>query len=207
MHDLVFYTTMIAIQSIPALSIKPDESTLIQALRAGCPDTFKQFYKMYSAALLGIIARIVKSEEVAEDLLQEAFIKIWNSIDRYDTSRGRLFTWMASMTRNLAIDYLRSKAHLQYTKGTALEELSVEQFDHHQTAFNPDTIGIKNLAGKLKLPEKEILDLIYFKGFTHLEAAETLNLPLGTVKTRLRRAIQSLRSHFEIDKLNTAQSA
>jgi len=198
---------MIATQPVSALLIKPDESTLINALRSGCSGTFKQFYKMYSAALLGIIVRIVKSDEVAEDLLQEAFIKIWNSIDRYDTSRGRLFTWMASMTRNLAIDYLRSKAHLQNGKGTALEELSVDQFEFHQTTFNPDVIGIKNLAGKLKLPEKEILDLIYFKGFTHIEVAETLNLPLGTVKTRLRRAIQSLREHFGVEKLGTAQSA
>ena len=186
---------------------KYSEEELVYQLQMQDQSAFSYLYDNYAAALNGVIHRMVDDTQLAEDILQEAFIRIWNNFKQYDAGKGRLFTWMASMTRNLAIDYLRSKAHLQNGKGTALEELSVDQFEFHQTTFNPDVIGIKNLAGKLKLPEKEILDLIYFKGFTHIEVAETLNLPLGTVKTRLRRAIQSLREHFGVEKLGTAQSA
>jgi len=151
---------------------------------------------MYSAALFGVISRIVKSDEVAEDVLQEVFVKIWNSIERYDTSKGRLFTWMISMTRNLAIDYTRSKANLQTAQRSPIEELSAGQFAHYQTSMNPDLIGIRTLTAHLKGVEKDVLDLIYFQGYTHMEVAEILNLPLGTVKTRLRRAIHTLRALF-----------
>lgn len=189
------------------IQLFPDETMLIQQLRSGCPKTFKKLYKMYSTALLGVIGRIVKSDEVAEDLLQEVFVKIWKSIDRYETSKGRLFTWMMSMTRNLAIDYTRSKANLQKAKRSPIEELSAGQFTHYQTSMNPDVIGIKTLTGHLKGSEKDVLDLIYFQGYTHMEVAETLNLPLGTVKTRLRRAILTLRTLLNPSEIKEVKTA
>jgi RNA polymerase sigma factor (sigma-70 family) len=172
------------------------EEDLIKGVRGRCGHKFKVLYKMYAPALMGIISRIVKSDVVAEDVMQETFVKIWNSIDGYEPSRGRLFTWLAATARHTAIDQLRSRAQLNSDKNSDIEDFSLEVEGKYQEFFNPDTIGIRQLTINLPASEKEILDLIYFQGYTHSETAEKLDIPLGTVKTKLRRAIGSLRGYF-----------
>lgn len=151
---------------------------------------------MYAPALMGIISRITRSQIVAEDVLQETFVKIWNSIDGYDSSRGRLFTWMAATARHTAIDQLRSRTQLNADKNSNIDDHSFELENSYQITINPDTIGVEQMTTGLPPSEREILHLIYFQGYTHSETAERLNIPLGTVKTKLRRAISSLREHF-----------
>lgn len=151
---------------------------------------------MYSGALLGVISRIVLQNEVAEDLLQETFLKIWNSASSYDASKGRLFTWMMNVARNLAIDKLRSKDFKNANKNQDIEN-NVDFINAQQKVnFNADTLGVKELVADMKPDYKDVLDRIYFKGYTHVEAAEELNIPLGTVKTRVRMAILALRKKF-----------
>ncbi|HEY0176039.1 MAG TPA: sigma-70 family RNA polymerase sigma factor [Pedobacter sp.] len=151
---------------------------------------------MYSAALLGVISRIIQQPEIAEDLLQETFIKIWNSADNYDSSKGRLFTWMINLARNLAIDKLRSKDFRNANKNQDIEN-NVDFIDSQKKiTFNADTLGLRDMVTALKPEFNDVLDMVYFKGYTHVEAAEELNLPLGTVKTRIRMAIMELRKHF-----------
>ena len=167
------------------LALKDHEKTAIQAL-----------YDMYSGALLGVIFRIVQHSEVAEDLLQDTFIKIWHSADKYDSTKGRLFTWMINIARNLAIDKLRSKDFRNANKNQDIEN-NVDFIDQQRkVTFNADTMGLKDMVTALKPEFKSVLDMVYFKGYTHVEAAEELNLPLGTVKTRIRMAIMELRKHF-----------
>lgn len=151
---------------------------------------------MYSASLFGVISRIVVHTEVAEDILQETFLKIWNSADTYDASKGRLFTWMMNIARNLAIDKLRSKDFKNASKNHDIEK-NVDFIDaQKETTFNADVIGLKDMVTALKPEFTNVLDMVYFKGYTHVEAAEELDLPLGTVKTRIRMAIMELRKHF-----------
>ena len=151
---------------------------------------------MYSGALLGVISRIIPQIEVAEDILQETFIKIWNSADSYDNTKGRLFTWMMNIARNMSIDKLRSKDFKNSNKNQDIEN-NVDFIDEQRKVnFNADTLGIKDLVTNLKPDFKDVLDMVYFKGYTHVEAAEELNLPLGTVKTRVRMAILELRKKF-----------
>ncbi len=151
---------------------------------------------MYSGSLFGVISRIVVHTEVAEDILQETFLKIWNSSDNYDASKGRLFTWMMNIARNLAIDKLRSKDFKNAGKNHNLEN-NVDFIDaQKETTFNADVIGLKDMVTALKPEFTNVLDMVYFKGYTHVEAAEELDLPLGTVKTRIRMAIMELRKHF-----------
>ena len=153
-------------------------------------------YDMYSAALFGIISRIVPQIEVAEDLLQETFIKIWNSAEGYDPDKGRLFTWMMNIARNVAIDKLRSKDYRNAEKNQDIEN-NVDFIDAQKgITFNADVLGIKDLVTSLKPEFKTVLEMVYFKGYTHVEAAEELNLPLGTVKTRIRMGIMELRKNF-----------
>lgn len=180
--------------TIKKISLSEDD--LVNALKRHDTVAIKALYDMYSGSLLGVISRIVLHNEVAEDILQETFVKIWNSAPSYDASKGRLFTWMMNVARNLAIDKLRSKDFKNANKNQDIEN-NVDFIDEQKkTSFNSDTLGLKELVTNLKPEFKEVLDIVYFKGYTHAEAAEHLNLPLGTVKTRVRMAIIELRKKF-----------
>lgn len=177
------------------------EDLLVEGIRQGNNQSIKQAYKMYSPALFGIIMRIVKFDEVAEDVLQDTFVKIWKSIHQYDSSKGRFFTWIANLARNTAIDQLRSKASINTAKTDELFDATVESIDRKTSVqLNIDAIGVKNLIRSLKPDQMQIVDIIYFQGYTHVQAAELLNIPLGTIKTKLRHSILLLRGYFKETK-------
>jgi RNA polymerase sigma factor (sigma-70 family) len=176
--------------------IKLSEEDLIQALRQKDKTGAEALYDMYSSSLYGIIFRIVQRQEVAEDLLQDTFVKIWNSFSSFDEGKGRLFTWMVNIARNLSIDKIRSKDFRNSEKNQELEN-TVNSIDEQQnTALNTDILGIKDMVDKLAPDQKTALDLVYFKGYTHVQAADELRIPLGTVKTRIRMAIMELKKYF-----------
>jgi len=180
----------------PTKKISLSEEELIRKLKSQDTMAIQALYDMYAGALLGVISRVIQQTEVAEDLLQETFIKIWNSADSYDSSKGRLFTWMMNIARNLSIDKLRSKDFKNSTKNQDIEN-NVDFIDtQREVTFNADVLGLKEMVTALKPDLNKVLDMVYFKGYTHVEAAEELNLPLGTVKTRIRMAIMELRKHF-----------
>jgi RNA polymerase sigma factor (sigma-70 family) len=180
----------------PAKKISLSEEELVNGLKNQDTIAMEALYSMYSGALLGIISRVVVQTEVAEDVLQETFVKIWNSAGSYDHSKGRLFTWMMNVARNLSIDKLRSKDYKNANKNQDIEN-NVDFIDEQKkVTFNADTLGLKDLVTNLKPDFKNVLDMVYFKGYTHVEAAEELDIPLGTVKTRVRMAILELRKKF-----------
>lgn len=166
------------------------------ALRNREKIAIEALYDMYSSSLYGVISRIITDTATAEDLLQETFVKIWHSFSGYSTEKGRLFTWMVNIARNLAIDKIRSKDFKNQNKNQELENNVAFIDEQKSTVYKPELLGIKELVDTLKPDQKSILDLVYFKGYTHVEAADELGVPLGTIKTRLRTAIQQLRKHF-----------
>ena len=176
--------------------ISLSEEELVSKLKSQDTLAIQALYDMYSGALLGVISRVIQHTEVAEDLLQETFIKIWNSAGSYDNSKGRLFTWMMNIARNLAIDKLRSKDFRNATKNQDIENNVGFIDEQKKVTFNSDTLGLRDMVTALKPEYQSVLDMVYFKGYTHVEASEELNLPLGTVKTRIRMAIIELRKHF-----------
>lgn len=176
--------------------ISLSEEELIFALRRHEKIAAEALYDMYSASLFGVIVRIVNDEALAEDILQDTFLKIWNSFSSYRADKGRLFTWMVNIARNLAIDKIRSKDFRNQTKNQELENNVAFIDERKNTVYKPELLGVKDLVEQLKPEQKSILDLVYFKGYTHVEAAEELDVPLGTVKTRLRMAITQLRKFF-----------
>lgn len=184
-----------------------NEDALIEGLKNGNKQAIEKLYKMYAGSLMGIISRIVKFDEIAEDILQDTFVKIWKCISQYDESKGRLFTWMANLAKNAAIDQVRSKNYTYYSKTDDLTAVNTEVLDRNSNiSFNTETIGMKQLMKHLKPDQQNILDLIYFEGFTQMEVSEYLNIPLGTVKTKIRLSILRLRKYFnetnqELDKL------
>jgi RNA polymerase sigma factor (sigma-70 family) len=193
---------MIASYKLPTLHdnlilhVNTAERSLVASIKSGDQKTIATLYTMYSPALLGIISRIIKFDEIAEDVLQETFVKIWKSIDQYQESKGRLFTWMARLAKNTAIDHLRGRGYVNSLKNSDLDEVFLEVDRDNQIVYNPETIGLKKLTMNLCASQKAILDLIYFQGYSQSEVAEELNIPLGTVKTRLRMAIMTLRKYF-----------
>jgi RNA polymerase sigma-70 factor (ECF subfamily) len=178
------------------LKISLSEEELIRALRNREKIAVEALYDMYSSSLYGVISRIVIDTATAEDVLQDTFVKIWNSFTTYSSDKGRLFTWMVNIARNLAIDKIRSKDFKNQNKNQELENNVTFIDEQRNTVYKPELLGIKELVDKLKPEQKSILDLVYFKGYTHVEAADELGVPLGTIKTRLRMAIVQLRKHF-----------
>ena len=159
---------------------------------------FTIMYDMYSKSLYSVISTLVKDTEDAEDLLQEVFVKIWKNIDSYNQSKGRFYTWILNISRNSAIDKLRSKGH-----NNSLKNLSSDDFTHLLEDSNKlinriDTIGIQEFVNKLKPKCIQIIDLLFFKGYTQQEASEELEIPLGTVKTQNRNCINDLRNYLKV---------
>jgi RNA polymerase sigma-70 factor (ECF subfamily) len=172
------------------------EEELVARLQRNDRVAYEYLYDNYSAALYGVIHRIVLNEETASDVLQDAFVKIWNGISSYDPKKGKLFTWMLNISRNMAIDKTRSKDFNNNQKNQSTE-IVVNQMGRLKTDdLKPEHIGLAELIEKLDPNEKFLIDLMYFKGYTQSEIAEEYNIPLGTVKTRLRSATMNLRKIF-----------
>jgi RNA polymerase sigma factor (sigma-70 family) len=173
-------------------SILPEEE-LVKRLSNRDKQAFSYLYDNYSSALYGVIFRIVQDEEISQDVLQEAFVKIWHNFTSYDKEKGRLFTWMVNLARNLSIDKVRSKDFRNHSQNLSVDN-AVNYIDGKKnTSFNPDHIGLKEILNKLKPDQREIIDLVYFMGYTQAETAEKLMIPIGTVKTKIRNAIIQLR--------------
>jgi len=178
------------------LQAKITEESLVERLQRNDRTAYEYLYDNYSGALYGVIHKVVNEEEVASDVLQEAFVKIWNGIHKYDASKGKLFTWMLNISRNLAIDKTRSKGFQNSQKNQSPDNV-VNQTAHMRAEdIKSDTIGLKEIVNRLDPNEKLLIDLMYFKGYTQAEIAEEYNIPLGTVKTRLRSATMNLRKIF-----------
>lgn len=171
--------------------LKYTETELIALLKKQDKAAFSYLYDNYSGALYGIVLKVLnREEEIAQDVLQEAFVKIWRKVDTYDSSKGSIFTWMLNIARNTAIDKLRS---IKRTSIQSLDDnVGIVDKQHNHT-MREDRIGVKDVVEKLKPEHKTIIDLAYFEGYTQEEIAERLNMPLGTVKTRLRAALIELR--------------
>jgi RNA polymerase sigma factor (sigma-70 family) len=175
------------------LAKKYSEEELILSLQQRDQQAFSYLYDNYAPALNGVIFRMVEEKELAEDILQEAFIKIWDNFTQYDSSKGRLFTWMINLTRNLTIDTLRSKNYKKQQKISADENSVSNLSNNYSGAERFDTIGLRKNVENLKPEQKRIIDLAYFSGYTQDEIAKEIGIPLGTVKTRMRTAIIELR--------------
>jgi RNA polymerase sigma-70 factor (ECF subfamily) len=175
--------------SSPALYSEPE---LIHLLKQRSQAAFSYLYDHYSGALYNVIISIVHDKETANDVLQEVFIKIFRQIDLYDASKGRLFTWMINICRNASIDVLRSKSHHTQKQNRELTENVYSAAG--TTSINTDMIGLRKIVNSLKDDQKLLVELAYFEGYTQDEISKVLNIPLGTVKTRLRSALVQLRS-------------
>jgi RNA polymerase sigma factor (sigma-70 family) len=174
------------------------EQELVRALKERNNQAFGFLYDNYAGALYSIIKQIVTDNpELASDVLQEVFINIWRKIATYDQTKGRLFTWMLNIARNASIDTLRSKSYQNSQKNQELPENVYKGASNQTTQQNVDNIGLKKVLEKLKPEHRVLVELAYFKGYTHEEIAGMMTIPLGTVKTRIRNALLQLREYLK----------
>ncbi|QXP74600.1 sigma-70 family RNA polymerase sigma factor [Tenacibaculum sp. HL-MS23] len=154
---------------------------------------FEKLHQMYNKSVEGVIFNIVRDREIAEEVTQDVFIKAWNNVDSYSQKKGRFFTWIINIARNAAIDKTRSKNFKNSSKNLDAQ-IFVDILETYDSLDSrTDTIGIKNFVNKLKDTCVKVIELLYFKGFTQKEVSESLDMPLGTVKTRNRNCINELR--------------
>ncbi|NND63845.1 MAG: sigma-70 family RNA polymerase sigma factor [Flavobacteriaceae bacterium] len=170
---------------------QPDE--LIIKMQQGSESAFASIYQLYSKAIHGVIIPVVRDQEIAEEILQDVFVKVWNNANSYNINKGRFYTWLLNIARNAAIDKTRSKAFKNSQKN-----LTTDNFVHilegpDNLSGKLDAIGLQRFIDNLKPICIQLIDLLYFKGFTQAETAKELDSPLGTIKTRARNCINELR--------------
>ncbi len=185
-----------------ARRISISEEELVALLRDKDERGFTILYNNYSSALYGVLNKIVQSNNDASDLLQDTFLKIWKNIGNYDSSKGSIFTWMMNIARNLAIDKVRSVDFRDTSQNVSMEDKVLYQIDNeYQTEQDVDGIGLKKVVDKLKPEYKQLIDLVYYQGYTQAEVAEEYGIPLGTVKTRIKAAVSTLRNLLQTSVL------
>lgn len=169
------------------------EGNLVSKLKAKDKAALSYLYDKYGAALYGSAMRIIQNEEITKEVVQDIFLKIWDKIEQYDAQKGRLFTWMLNMARNAAIDKLRSKEIKRSAKTDPMESSVYTVDQQNNTEIPIDGIGIKELITNLDQEQQFVIIKVYFEGYSHSEIADAYDIPLGTVKSRLRSALKHLR--------------
>jgi len=167
---------------------------LMAQIKQGHEGALKTLYGKYAGALLHQVQKIIADQEAAEEILQDVFVKIWKKAGQYDENRSRLFTWMSQIARNTAIDTARLVSFQRNKETDSLDTLVNIDAQLPAKAFNkiPD-VGLQQVISKIDPEHRELIEYLYFRQYTQKETAEALGIPLGTVKTRLRKAISVLR--------------
>lgn len=181
-------------QPLPYLTAKSSvEERITYLLKDQDKKALSLIFDNYGALLLNVIKRVIKDPMMAEEVLQKVLMKIWKNAESFNKSKGSLFTWLVSISRNAAIDQTRTR-DFRLTKES---EHSVELVTISNKASENDQIEqmyLRQLLNQLPETQKKLIDLSYFEGYTHKEISQRLDMPLGTIKTRIRLAIKHLRS-------------
>jgi RNA polymerase sigma-70 factor (ECF subfamily) len=163
------------------------------------PEAFAVFYDRHGGAAFSLAYRIVGERAAAEDVTQEAFISIWRSGAHYDRARGSVRSWTLGVVRNRAIDLLRSRAgraRLDQDDDTALEHRRADELTEEEAVQRETARHLRGVIEKLPAEQSKVVELAYFGGFSQSEIAELLGVPLGTVKGRIRLALEKLRAEL-----------
>jgi RNA polymerase sigma-70 factor (ECF subfamily) len=176
------------------------EQRIAQLLRQEDRAAIDLIYQNYADTLFGVINRIVGSKEVAEEVLQDTFVKIWKNALKYEAGKGRLFTWFANIARNTAIDRVRSASFRKSKQTTSTENLvSMDVLGSVETHIADP--GLQKVLDSIDPKYRQLIELAYFQAYSQREIEKELNIPLGTIKTRLRKAIDLLREKLKDDHL------
>lgn len=164
------------------------------------PEAFEVFYDRHGGVAYSLAYRIVGEQAAAEDVTQEAFISLWRSGARFDSTRGSVRSWTLSIVRNRAIDHLRSKAgrapKLAFDDDAILEQRPAEELTEEEAIQHETASEVRGVLGTLPGDQSKVIELAYFGGFSHSEIARMLGVPLGTVKGRMRLGLEKIRGEL-----------
>ena len=169
------------------------EDRIIRFLEDRDKDAIRLIFDHYGPVMLNIIKRVVKEHALAQDVLQESLIKVWKNAGAFNAEKGSLFTWLTRICRNAAIDKTRTKDFKQTeTSKNGVDLVSISDTPVQDNEL--EQLYMRQLIDQLPDKQRNLIDLAYFQGYTQKEISENLEMPLGTVKTRIRLAIKHLRS-------------
>lgn len=171
------------------------EEQLVLELKSKNPRAIEYLYNAYHKKIFAFILYLIKNNDDSQDILQDVFVKFWLNIENYNPKISGIYTWMINITRNHCLDKFKSNQY-KYSQSTFDINEASKSIDH--SSLHIDNIGIKDNLNKLNLQHAEVIDLIYFKGYTQSEAANVLNKPLGTIKTHIRNAISELKTIIKV---------
>jgi RNA polymerase sigma-70 factor (ECF subfamily) len=164
------------------------------------PEAFEVLYDRHGGVAYSLAYRIVGDRTAAEEVTQEAFISVWRSGARFDAARGSVRSWLLSVVRNRAIDFLRSKAgkapKLDFDDTSALEQRPAQERTEEEALRRETAAELRGALGKLPGEQSKVIELAYFGGFSHSEIAGILGLPMGTVKGRMRLGLEKIRAEL-----------
>jgi len=168
-----------------------EDFNLIKRLQEKDATALSLLYDQYAPAINGVIIRICKDEALAEELLQETFMKIWDKAALYDPEKGRFYTWAYRIAKNTALNGIRNSKKLIQTEdiGVYTNKAAAETID--------DYSELKGSIHQLDQHHREAIELVYFKGLTHREAHEEMGVPLGTFKSYVSQALKKLRTTYQ----------
>ena len=198
MHEISVAPNAIARHRARAESMAdPTPEELLAAISNGCADSFSALYDAFHQTLYGIAVGITRNHAEAQEVLQEAFLEIWKKSDKYDPRLGKASTWVIHLTRNLCIDRLRKRQRrdagdqkLQDQPQTAAAEV-----DPAHELISQETIErVRSVLQTLSDDQRQALELAFYQGLSQSQIAEKLGEPLGTIKSRIRRAMERVRS-------------
>lgn len=169
------------------------EKHIVELLQERNEKAISLLYDNYADTLLGVAYKVVRDEELAQDVLQESLVKIWKKADSYDPTKAKLFTWLFRITRNTAIDKLRS-ANTKSDKEIQMDVSDV--YSLGVESIRPEFMDVQENLDKIEDKYQIVLDALFFQGMTQQEASDELKIPLGTIKSRLKIGLRELRKIY-----------
>lgn len=177
----------------------PTDEQLIHNVGKQDEEALMALYQRYGARVKGMAFRVLHDDAIAEEVTQDVFLKLWRQPDRWNASLGALSTWLMAITRNAAIDRLRAEQR-RPLHGSVTADHATEHLSQPSVADDPawsDGHLLRQLLAEMPPEQVQLIELAFYQGMTHSEVADALELPLGTVKTRLRRGLQRLRARWK----------
>jgi RNA polymerase sigma-70 factor, ECF subfamily len=185
------------------------DENLISFVGKGDAEAFTTLYDRHSHAAFSLAYRVMGERQAAEDLVQDTFLKLWRSATSYRPERGGVRTWLLSIVRNGGIDQIRSQASRRRTQETfeASAPRSQPSEAFAETLRNSQRNQVREALDTLPPEQLKILELAYFSGYTHVQISELVDVPLGTMKGRMRLGLKKMRDYFDHPKLTRRQEA
>lgn len=170
---------------------------VIIQLKAKDSTAFAMVYDCYAPPLYGLIYRIIKDEQLAQDALQDTFVKVWQNIDQWDRSKSQLFTWMFAIARNTALDRVRQLSKARVVPMEGGKQVACDT-DNHVAL---EQIELLDMLDHLEPKYSEVIRYLYLKGWSQRDMAKHTGIPLGTIKSRVSKALELLKGRYNSKKI------